>query len=133
MPASKHHLTVEKTAKLMEDWPASWAGDDNDEPVGRGLVALLRPFITDLHDQGLSDGTIRRHLDSLWLIGGEIIREVNDRPSLRRKEPRVLLLPAIQDGHAPLVRGLAEQEQASVDATARKLLRFLDPSNPPLT
>lgn len=132
MPASKRRSTVEETTKLMEGWPSSWAGDDEDEPVGRGLVALLRPFIHDLHAQGLAGGTIRRHLDNLWLIGGEIIREVNDRPALRRKEPRSLLLKAIQDGQAPLVRDLAEREQASVDATARKLLKFLDPSNPTL-
>jgi len=132
MPASRRQFTAEKTAKVMEDWPANWAGDDEDVPAGRGLVAILRPFITDLHAQGLSDGTIRRHLDNLWLIGGEVIREVNDRPSLRRKEPRVLLLAAIQDGQAPLVHDLTEQEQASVDATARKLLKFLAPSNPTL-
>ena len=132
MPASKRQLTVEETTKLMEGWPSSWAGDDEDEPVGRGLIALLRPFLADLHEQGLSRETIRRHLDNLWLIGGEIIREVNGQPALRRKEPLSLLLKAIQDGEAPLVRDLAEREQASVDATARKLLKFLDSSNPTL-
>ncbi len=132
MLASKRPFTAEQTSKLMEEWPSSWAGDDEDEPVGRGLVALLSPFVTDLHEQGLSRGTIRRHLDNLWLIGGEIIREINGRPALRRKEPRSLLLTAIQDGQAPLVRDLSEQEQAKVDATARKLLKFLAPSNPTL-
>ena len=132
MLASKRQSTAEQTSKLMEEWPSSWAGDDEDEPVGRGLVALLSPFVTDLHQQGLSRGTIRRHLDNLWLIGGEIIREINGRPVLRRKEPRSLLLTAIQDGQAPLVRDLSEQEQAKVDATARKLLKFLAPSNPTL-
>ena len=132
MLASKRQSTAEQTSKRREEWPSSWAGDDEDEPVGRGLVALLSPFVTDLHQQGLSRGTIRRHLDNLWLIGGEIIREINGRPALRRKEPRSLLLTAIQDGQAPLVRDLSEQEQAKVDATARKLLKFLAPSNPTL-
>ena len=132
MPTSRRHPTAKETANLMEDWPTSWAGDDEDEPVGRGLVALLGPFITDLHEQGFSGGTIRRHLDNLWLIGGEIIREINHQPALRREEPRALLLDAIRDGQAPLVRDLTEQEQASVDATARKLLKFLAPSNPTL-
>ena len=132
MPVSKRHSTVEETTKLMEGWPSSWAGDDDDEPVGRGLVVLLRPFIVDLHEQGLARGTIRRHLDNLWLIGGEIIREINDRPALRRKQPRSLLLDAIRNGEAPLVRDLTEQEQSSVDATARKLLKFVDSSNPTL-
>ena len=133
MPASKHQPTAKETAKLMEGWPSSWAGDDEDEPVGRGLVAILRLFITDIHEQGFAAGTIRRHLDNLWLIGGEVIREINAEPTLRRKEPRSLLLRAIQDGQAPLVRNLTEKEQASVDATARKLLKFLASSNPTLS
>ena len=130
MPTSRRHPTAKETVSLMEDWPTSWAGDEEDETVGRGLVALLGSFTTDLHEQGLSGGTIRRHLDNLWLIGGEIIREINYQPARRREAPRALLLDAIRDGQAPLVRDLTEREQASVDATARKLLRFLALSNP---
>ena len=132
MPTSRRHPTAKETVSLMEDWPTSWAGDEEDEPIGRGLVALLGPFITDLHEQGLSGGTIRRNLHNLWLIGGEIIREINYQPALRREQPRALLLDAIRDGQAPLVRDITQREQASVDATARKLLRFLALSIPTL-
>jgi hypothetical protein len=114
----------------MAGWPKSWAGAHEDEPVGRRLVAVLRPFMTHLQYQGLSSGTRRRHLDNLWLIGGEIIRRLDDDPARRDQPTHALLLEAIQDGAAPLVRDLTEKQQAALDATARKLLKFVAASNP---
>jgi integrase len=61
----------------------------------------------------------------LWAIGGEIIRDVNDDPRLRKTNPRRLLLKAIECGEAPLVRNATEAQQNSCDSTARRLLRFL--------
>ena len=109
----------------MEDWPKSWAGTDEDEPVGRDLVAILRPFMMHLQQQELSRRTLRRHLDNLWLIGGEAIRKLDDEPGLRDKPASELLLESIQGGEAPLVGDLTEEQQAALDATARKLLKFL--------
>jgi hypothetical protein len=114
----------------MEGWPKSWAGTREDEPVGRRLVAALQPFMTHLQDQGLSSRTLRRHLDNLWLIGGEIIREVNYDPTLRDKPTRALLLEAIQHGEGPLVRDLNEEQQTALDTTARKLFKFVAAANP---
>lgn len=114
----------------MDGWPISWAGTHEDEPVGRRLVAALRPFLTHLQHQGLSSSTRRRHLDNLWLIGGEIIRQLDGEPARRDKPTHALLLEAIQDGAAPLVRDLTEAQQAALDATARKLLKFVAASYP---
>jgi hypothetical protein len=110
---------------LMDDWPESWAGMRADVSIGQGLVEEMRPFIIHLHTQGLTRKTVRRHLDNLWSIGGEIIRAVNDDDGLRRKKPRVLLLNSVELGEAPLLYDFDESHQSSCDATARKLLRFL--------
>ncbi len=110
----------------LDEWPKSWAGVEDDERLGHGLVAPMRAFLNHLLDQGLSRKTLRRHLDSLWAIGGEIIRAVNDDDSLRKQPPHQLLLAAIEHGEAPLVYGAAEDDQRCFDATARKLLRFLN-------
>jgi hypothetical protein len=111
---------------LMDDWPESWAGMRADVSIGQGLVEEMRPFIIHLHTQGLTRKTVRRHLDNLWSIGGEIIRAVNDDDDgLRRKKPRVLLLNSVELGEAPLLYHFDESHQRSCDATARKLLRFL--------
>jgi hypothetical protein len=114
----------------MKEWPESWAGERADVPVGRALVAIMHTFMTRLQQQELSSKTLRRHLDNLWLIGGEIIREINYHPASRKKPPQLLILEAVQYDEAPF-RDLTEAEQASVDATARKLFKFISTSEPP--
>ena len=123
--SQKRAVDLDVLLARMEEWPASWAGSAADESVGRALVLSLQPFITYLHEQKLSPKTVRRHLDNLWVIGGEIIRRLHNVPSLRKKSANELLLDAVAAGEAPLVQQLTEAEQATLDATARKLLRFL--------
>jgi len=130
MPSGRRHQSSKEVATIMEAWPESWAGTHEDEPVGRRLVAALQLFMTHLQQQGFSSRTLRRHLDNLWLIGGEIIRQVHYDPALRNKPTHALLLEAILGGEAPLVRNLTEQQQGALDATARKLLKFVSASNP---
>lgn len=89
------------------------------------MLAELRPFITHLIEDGLSAKTVRRHLDNLWAIGGEVVRRFNFEPELRHESPRKLLLDAVDIGEAPLLPQATEAEQRSADATARKLLKFL--------
>jgi hypothetical protein len=109
----------------MDDWPRSWAGVREDHAPGQGLVAELRPFVEHLVEDGLAARTIRRHVDYLWAIGGEVVRQFNYDPSLRGRPARQLLLDAIDAGEAPLLRDATEAEQRSADATARKLFHFL--------
>jgi hypothetical protein len=109
----------------MDEWPRSWAGVEEDHAPGRDLVAELRPFVEHLVEAGLAVRTIRRHVDYLWAIGGEVVRQFNYEPSLRGTPARQLLLDAIDAGEAPLLRDATEAEQRSADATARKLSHFL--------
>jgi hypothetical protein len=78
----------------------------------------------------LSPRTIQRHVDNLWALGGEIIRDLNEDPSLRRKSIEQLLHDRIDDEGGPLVYVLESEEslQRSFDSTCRKLHRFLNPS-----
>ncbi len=109
----------------MDDWPDSWAGVAEDEPFGAGLVAEFEPFVEHLRARGLTAGTVRRHVGNLWVIGGEIIRQLDCDPKLRQREPRQVLLDTVSHGEAPFVHGASEHQQESFDATARRLLRFL--------
>jgi hypothetical protein len=111
---------------LMEPWPPSWAGSNADIPVGESLVAEMKPFVAHLCSLGLAPSTVRSHLDGCWVIGGEIIRDVVEQPQRRKLPPRHLLLASVALGQAPFVAGASEEEQRSFDATARRLLRFLN-------
>ena len=62
---------------LMHHWPKSWAGIPDDLPIGKQFVELLGPFVAHLQHNNLAPKTIRRHVDNLWCIGGEIIRDLH--------------------------------------------------------
>lgn len=109
----------------MEHWPNSWAGSEDDIPIGAALVEEMKPFIVHLCSLGLARSTVRRHLDNCWAIGGEIIRDVVMESVSGSLPPRRLLLDAIAHGDAPLAYGASEEEQRGFDATARKLWKFL--------
>lgn len=105
-------------------------GSEKDLPPGERLVVCLRPFIEHLASSGLSRKTIRRHVDNLWLLGGEIIRDLNEDPSLRKFAAEPLLRKVIHEDGGPLILNGSEEEQRSFDSTCRKLHRFLSQPRP---
>jgi hypothetical protein len=109
----------------LDNWPRSWMGLERDLPPGEQLLACFRPFIEDLASSSLSPKTIRKHVDNLWMLGGEIIRDLNQDPSLRKVAADRLLSDAIHADGGPLIHNGSEEVQRSFDSTCRKLHRFL--------
>jgi hypothetical protein len=109
----------------LDNWPRSWMGLEKDLPPGEELVTCLRPFIEHLASSSLSPKTIRRHVDNLWVLGGEIIRDLNYTPSLRKVAAERLLRDVVHVDGGPLIHNGSEEEQRSLDSTCRKLHRFL--------
>ena len=99
-------------------------GLEKDVPPGEELVACLRPFLEHLAASELSPKTVQKHVDNLWALGGEFIRDLHDDPSLRRKTMERILLQMIEYG-GPLLYHGGEDQQSSFDSTCRKLRRFL--------
>jgi hypothetical protein len=116
---------VERYCRGLDDWPHSWMGWEKDLPPGEELVASFRPFLEHLVRSALSPKTIQTHVDNLWLLGGEVIRHLNQDPSLRKLPAERLLQHVIGDDGGPLVHNGSEEEQSSFDSTCRKLHRFL--------
>src|ERR1700704_686269 len=88
-PASS--VLLERYCRGLDGWPRSWMGWEKDLPPGEKLVACFRPFLEHLASTSLSRKTIRKHVDNLWVLGGEIIRDLNEDPSLRRKPVEKIL------------------------------------------
>ena len=105
-------------------------GLEKDLPPGEQLVACFRPFIEHLASSSLSPKTIRRHVDNLWLLGGEIIRDLNYDPSRRKVAAQRLLRDAVGADGGPLIYNGSEEDQLSLDSTCRKLHRFLSQLQP---
>ena len=112
----------------LDNWPRSWMGLEKDLPPGEQLLACFRPFIEHLASSSLSPKTIRKHVDNLWMLGGEIIRDLHYDPSLRKLAGDRLLRDAVHEDGGPLVHNGSEQEQRSFDSTCRKFHRFLNQS-----
>ena len=114
----------------LHTWPRSWMGLEKDLPPGEALIVCFRPFIEHLAASGLSPKTIRQHVDNLWSLGGEIIRDLHYDPSLRKRPADRLLREAVHEYGGPAVHNGSEEQQRSVDSTCRKLHRFLTQPQP---
>jgi hypothetical protein len=112
--------------KDLAEWPRSWMGLPKDLVPGEKMVAYFRPFLEHLIDLGLSKKTIRKHVDNLWVLGGEMIRDLHETPSLRKVPIETLVFQVIQDGGPILYHNDSEQQQRSFESTCSKFRRFLE-------
>ena len=99
-------------------------GLEKDLPPGEHLLGLFRPFLEHLAASDLSPKTIQKHVDNMWALGGEFIRDLHSDSSLRRKPAERVLRQMIEYG-GPLLYHGGEDQQRSFDSTCRKFHRFL--------
>ena len=77
----------------------------------------------------LSPKTIQKHVDNIWVLGGEFITQLNYTPSLRRVRVDKVLADLIRNGGPILHHGDSEEQQRSFESTCRKLSKFLNQSH----
>jgi hypothetical protein len=99
-------------------------GLEKDLPAGEQLLVLFRPFLEHLAASDLSPKTIQKHIDNMWTLGGEFIRELHSDSCLRKKPVEHVLSSMIEYG-GPLLYHGGEDQQRSFDSTCRKFRRFL--------
>jgi hypothetical protein len=131
MPArQKQKIEIQGPAlsilRKCAEWPVAWMGVDEDVPYGQRLVAAMMPFIESLIASNISARVLKKHLDNLWLLGGEIIRDVSLHEDYDKSAPAAKLWEALGPHEGPYCRHLhTASEQQSYDATCGKLYRFL--------
>ncbi len=124
--SSSSSLDVLAYVPDLDEWPDSWMIDQPDRAVGKAIVSVLIPFIEHLINQGLTKRTIKRHVDNLWALGGEIISDINRNESSRKQSAKVLVINAIDEEGGPLLRNpIDPNDQKPFDSTCRKLYKFL--------
>jgi hypothetical protein len=109
----------------MADWPHSWMGSEEDIVPGQHLVDCFELFCERLLTTTLTRKTVHKHINNLWLLGGEVIRDLNEDGKLRKIPIDQLLLQTLDEDGEPLIYNGSEEEQRSFDSTCRKLYRFL--------
>jgi hypothetical protein len=126
MPSAAAAQALAKLCPDLASWPQRWRAQDSDIPFGERIIECFTPFLLHLLDQGLATKTLTRHRDHLCMLGGEIIRRLQEEPVWRRTPIKTVLLQLIDDECGPLIwPTITEQQQDSFDATCRKLHQFL--------
>jgi len=110
----------------MAPWPGSWRADEEDIPYGQGLLEEFKPFVTYLiEEETLARSTTRRHLNNLFLLGGELIRRINTYEEDRRLSLKRLLDDSLDEQGGPLCRHAERgSDLRHYDATCKKLYTF---------
>jgi hypothetical protein len=121
--------TLRKALRLMADWPATWQIDDEDDGdlrYGEQLLEELKPFVMYLVGvEKLSRSTVRRHVDNLFLLGGELISHINIYEKDRKLPPARLLDDNLSEEGGPLCKHVQDgSAQQQYDATCKKLYAF---------
>ncbi len=101
-------------------------GMPEDLLPGRRIVAYFQPFLEHLGQLNLSKKTLRKHVDNLWVLGGEIIRDLHEAPSLRKVPMEHLVFDLVGEGGPVLYHGDSEEELRSLESTCRRFRRFLE-------
>ncbi len=109
------------------EWPDSWQYDKPDIVTGEKILhTVFIPFLEFLISKKLTKRTIKRHIDNIWLLGGEIIGRANMDESLREKDGLSLVKEFVDDSGGPYSQHLhSETEMDSLDRSCRKLYKFL--------
>ena len=128
---SRQSMQAEPSPPFEEDyldidhWPHAWRVDSEDIALGKVMVDIFKVFLTHQLTLARSRKTLRVHRDNLRALGGQIIRLLHEKPSLRKLGVLRVLLEAIDDDGGPIVYpALTESEQRSFDSTCRLLHRF---------
>ena len=103
-------------------------GDDRDLVPGQKIVQCFTPFLLHLAGSGLTKKTVQKHIDNLWVPGGEIIGDQRETSALRKK-PVGELIDTLLENDGPLLYHCdSEEQQRSFESTCRKLRRYLNRS-----
>jgi len=129
--ANSHAMLPAGPAPRMKSWrPTALTSISGQEagcmksvtyrPAADG--GMLQAVLAPSAELGPIAQNLRQHRDNLWLLGGELIRDLHDAPRLRKRPMDQVVLAALDREGGPLIsHGTSEDQQRSFDATCRKV------------
>lgn len=123
-------MTQQQIDRLIDiaGWPKEWsAAEEPAQTQCAKLLPVFKGFLESLIASGLALNTIRRHRDNLQNLGYVIGRLLVEMPGEDGDNPVAMLLGYIGEHGGPMHPDhyAAESAQDSLDATSKKLSRYL--------
>lgn len=110
----------------LDEWPQSWAGDEDDVVVGLRLASEFKHYLLALIMKGRSRKTVKKHADYLWALGGEVISDTNENGVAPELSDSEILLKYVNSGGGPYWRhSQSEQDREQFDSVCRGLYKHL--------
>ena len=112
--------------KNIDTWADSWEIGEKDQKTGEAIVEEFKLFLINRIEKGRAKKTIKNCANYLWVLGGELIRRVNDDESERRLTVRKLILKYVDESGGPYWRHAHdESDHARYDSVCRQLFKFM--------
>ena len=114
--------------KNINDWPASWEIVEEDIVVGEVLTEQFKLFLLDRIEKEQTKKTIKIHAQYLWVLGGELIRKINEDEddAERRLSAKELILKYIDNSGGPYwCHANDELDHARYDSVCKQLFKFM--------
>ena len=110
----------------IPEWPERWMGMEEDILKGERMLEVLIPFLLDLVEKGYKQKTLKNHFDNMWVLGGEMIRDLQWEEDIEKIDIRESIFNSIGPHGGPVLHSAYdESEQPSFDGTCRKLYKFM--------
>ncbi len=127
----KKSKEIETICKDFYEWPDRWKMVEEDVEYGEKLLPPMQKFIEFLITKQFTQKTLKKHIDNLWLLGGELISRLDNDEELRKISPIDLIRKNIGSDGGPYSRHLDSEAQFdSFDSTCRRFHKFLKETNP---
>lgn len=116
-----------KYCKDIDKWPSSWERGSADIEIGsRILNNIFIPFFEFLIGKNFTKKTIKKHIDNIWLLGGELIDQLDKEQELRKLNEFELVLKYIDNEGGPYsIHNITETETRSFDSSCKKLYKYI--------
>lgn len=110
----------------IDEWSDSWEIDETDIEIGCGIIEQFKPFIISLINKDLSKKTIGIYRDYPLVLGGELIRQINEDENDRQLSAKDLILKHVDENGGPYwSHASSEADDAKYDSVCRKLFCFM--------
>jgi ribosome-binding protein aMBF1 (putative translation factor) len=69
---------LDEYCKHIKNWSTSWKISTEDLAIGQAITQQFNQFLISRIEKGRAKRTIKRYADYLWVLGGELIRHLNE-------------------------------------------------------